>query len=32
MIQFLDTNTVKPPMSNYPKYKDLVIAHRRLWE
>ena len=29
MIQSLDTNTVKPPISNHPKYKDLVIAYRR---
>ena len=24
-----DTNTVKPPISNHPKYKDLVIANGR---
>ena len=29
MIQLLDTNTVKPPISNHPKFKDLVIAYRR---
>ena len=29
MIQLLDTNTVKLPISNHPKYKDLVIAYRR---
>ena len=29
MIQLLDTNTVKPPISNHPKYKDLVIAYGR---
>ena len=29
MIQLLDTNTVKLPIINHPKYKDLVIAYRR---
>ena len=29
MIQLLDTNAVKLPISNHPKYKDLVIAYRR---
>ena len=29
MIQLLDTNTVKHPISNHPKYKDLVIAYGR---
>ena len=29
MIQLLDTNTVKLPIRNHPKYKDLVIAYRR---
>ena len=29
MIQLLDTNTVKLPTSNHPKYKGLVIAYRR---
>ena len=29
MIQLIDTNTVKHPISNHPKYKDLVIAYGR---
>ena len=29
MIQLLDTNTMKLPISNHPKYKDLLIAYRR---
>ena len=29
MIQLLDTNKVKLPISNHPKYKYLVIAYRR---
>ena len=29
MIQLLGTNTVKLPISNHPKYKDLVIAYKR---
>ena len=29
MTQLLDTNTAKHPISNHPKYKDLVIAYKR---